>query len=737
MRSSGYRWRDGDCEVTRSICWSPPGCHGGCGVLLYHKNGKLVDVAGDQENHFNRGRLCVRGLNIKEALYHPQRLSVPLVRKGDRGQNLWQETSIESALNIIADKFGEIKSKFGAQSVIFAKGTARDIGAYLPRLCYGFGSPNYFGFGPANGNACYRPRVAVSTAILGSLPIPDLGQFDSSVMRNQPAVLPECLLIWGANPIHSNPDGLFGGWVTEAMKWGTELIVIDPQRTWLASRAKHWLQIKPGTDAALALGMIHLLFAEGRIDENFCRDWVIGFEEVRKAVENYTPERVEKITGLKAEEILATTRFFADSKPVGLIWGVAVDMSSGCLGTISGLISLIVLTGNIEIPGGMILQGDPYGVLRRGDELADFPEMKTRRIGAKEYPMIEIGNPYGQPDVLLDQMETDDPYPIRAAWLQGTSVLPSSFADPQRVLRLFDKLDFTVFVDPFLTPAAAAFGDLVLPVAMYPEKDSLFVHYPQLGAINKAVNPPGECRSDAEIILSLGKKIAPEAFPWENVVEWLDRRLQPAGLTFTELREKGSLVPPMEYQKQVVGKLRTDGKPGFDTPSGKIELKSSILESCGLNPLPHFVDSLSRLQNQYGEEEYPWILTTGSRKPYYFCAEHRHLPSLRKLQPDPVVQIHPQTAQIFGIISGDTVEIASPFGSCIMKAEITNRFQADVIHCDFGWWFPEEKGDYPHLFGFLRSNVNSLLPSGLQGPGGFGYPFRGFPCKIKRMENPD
>ena len=736
MPASGYKWRDGQCEVTRSVCWSPPGCHGGCGVLLQHKNGRLIKVDGDPDNRFNRGRLCVRGMNVLEAVNHPQRLKVPLLRKGRRGENLWRKASMNEALDIIAGKFLDFKSQYGAESVIFCKGTARDIGAYLPRLCYGFGSPNYFGFGPGNGNACYRPRIAASTAIMGSLPVPDLGQFDTTGVKDVDLLPPKCILIWGANPIHSNPDGLFGGWITDAMKQGAELIVVDPQRTWLASKAKHWLKIRPGTDAALALGMIHVIMSEGLIDSDFCDDWVIGVEDIRSAAEEYPPDKVSAVTGVEPERIITAARFFAGCKPASLVWGVAVDMNPGCLGTISGLISLITLTGNVEIPGGMVLQSDPFGVLRRGDEIKDFPEITVNRIGADEYPLIEVGNPYAQPDVLLDQMETGKPYPIKAAWLQGTSVVPSSFADPHRVLRLFDKLDFNVMVDVFLTPAAVAFADVILPVSMYPEKDSLFVHFPQLGAINKAVESPEQCRSDAEIILSIGKKIAPDHFPWQNVHEWLDYRLKPAGLTFAELREKGSLVPPLEFAKHVKGKLHKDGKPGFNTPSGKIELNSSILKASGLNPIPHFVDYLSRYQDQYGKERYPYILTTGSRKPYYFCAEHRNMASLRRLQPDPCVQVHPETAAKEDICQGDEVKIFSPFGSCLMKADITDRFDPEVIHCDFGWWFPEKKGASPVLFEVMRSNVNSLLPSGLQGPGGLGYPFRCFICNIKKINSP-
>ena len=737
MQSHFYKWRHSEYEVTRSICWSPPGCHGGCGVLLYCKNGRLVKIEGDPHNRFNNGRLCIRGMKAAEAMYHPQRVKYPLLRAGRRGENHWRRINFDEAVEIISQKFSVVKNEFGAESVIFCKGTARDIGGWLSRLCYGFGSPNYFGLGPGSGNACYRPRVAASTAVMGGLPVPDLGQFDNKYSCDENHPSPRCILIWGANPIDSNPDGLFGGWITDLMKKGTEIIVVDPQRTRLASKAKHHLRVKPGTDAALALGMLNVIFESGLIDQEFCPKWVLGLEDVKTVAEDYPPGKAAALTGLNPNDITEAARFFAGNKPANLVWGVAIDMNPGCLGTIQSLISLMALTGNIENPGGMVIPGGTFGVKRRGDDISDFPNIKVKRIGAHEYPLLEIGSPYAQPDILLDQMETGEPYPIKAAWIQGAGVIPSAFADPERVLNLFKSLDFNVMVDVFLNPAAAAFADIVLPAAMYPEKDSVYVHFSQLAAVNKAVEPPGDCKSDAEIILALGKKLAPDYFTWNDVREWLGYRLAPSGITFAQLRESGSLTPPIEYAKYAVGKLRKNAEPGFETPSGKIELNSSILKKCGLNPLPHYEDYTSEYRNRFGKKKYPYILTTGARKPYFFCAEHRNIESLRRLQPEPLAKIHPQDASKSGVNDGDYIKIYSPFGSCAMKAEISGSFPPGVVHCDSGWWFPEKDGAEPNLFGVRGVNVNALLPSGLQGPGGFGYPFRCFICNIKKIDDND
>ena len=697
------------------------------------KDSRLVKIEGDKANHFNRGRLCVRGRNIIEAMYHPARLQQPLIRSGERGENRWREASLPEAADLIAGKFLDIKKRFGAESVIFCKGTAFDIGAYLPRLCYGFGSPNYFGFGPGNGNACYRPRVAVSTAVMGRLPIPDLGQFDTSQNEDYHFTPPKCILIWGANPVKSNPDGLFGGWITDLMKSGGEIIVVDPQKTELAVKAKHWLRLTPGTDGALALGMLNVIFEEELYDKKFCGEWVTGLEDVKAAAAEYPPEKAASITGVTKNDIVKAARFFAESNPANMVWGVSVDMNPGCIGTILSLLSLMTVTGNIENPGGMVLPSDPFGVKRRGDSISDFPEIKLKRIGAEEYPLIETGNPYAQPDVLLDQMESGEPYPIKAAWIQGTSIIPSSFADPERVIKLFKSLDFIVFADIFMNPGAMALADVILPAAMYPEKDSLYVHFSQLGAINKAVEPLGECRSDGEIILEIGRRIAPDYFPWNNIHEWLDYRLKPAGMTFAELKEKHTLKPRIEYAKHASGRLRPHCMHGFDTPSGKIELNSSVLRKMNLKPVPHYRDYTCGYWDEYGKDDYPFILTSGSRSVYYFGSQQRNIAFLRNKRRFPIVHINTADAQVKGVNTGDWLNIYSPFGNCKMKAEVSEKFPKGVIHCDSGWWFPERKGEEPELFGVRESNVNALLPSGLQGPGGLGYPFRCFICNVEKI----
>jgi anaerobic selenocysteine-containing dehydrogenase len=329
----------------------------------------------------------------------------------------------------------------------------------------------------------------------------------------------------------------------------------------------------------------------------------------------------------------------------------------------------------------------------------------------------------------LEQLASGKPYPIKAAWIQGAGIIPSGFVQPKKVIQLFNSLNLIIIVDIFLNPAAVALADIILPAAMYTEKNSLYVHFSQVGAINQALSPPGECKSDAEIILSVGKKIASEYFPWKNVLEWIDYRLQPGGIDFAELRMVSALKPSVSYARFAEGLLRSDKKTGFQTPSAKIELFSQVLKNCNLNPLPYYESSFEYKDKQQNQD-YPYILTTGVRKPYFFCMEWRNSPSLRHYQSDPEVCINPEDAKLREISNGDWIKIYTPYGKCQMKARVCNRFPVGVIHCDSGWWFPEKKPE--RLFDIGSCNVNALFPLGLTGSSGLGFPFRSYFCNIEK-----
>jgi len=741
LKAPSWTWEEDDHRVVRSVARTGPGCHEGCGVLLYVKDGKLVKVEGDPDFPFNQGRLCPRCLALPQVVYHPDRLTHPLRRVGKRGEGKWKRITWEEAYDEIVRSFNDVKKKHGPESVIFCHGTARDIGPYVAKLAYSFGSPNRVCFGPLQGHACFAPRRTTLAATTGGMEVADCAQFFADRYEEKQWKAPQCLIIWGTNPLSSNPDGFLGHWIIESMKRGTEIIVVDPRKTWLATRARTWMQIRPGTDGALALGMLNVIINEKLYDEEFVRRWTHGFDELKKRVQDYPVEKVSEITWIPKDKILEASRRYAAAKPAAIQWGVAVDQTKECIPTSHAIIALWTITGNLDVPGGNVFRGSSFEYeATLGKEFNPLtPELRKKKIGTGIYPLLD--QPYyvhAVGSVAIDQIFTGTPYPIKAAWIQATNSFVCGSADPRRIYDSFKKLDFVALVDLFMTPTAAAFADIVLPVSTYAERDGVGVaggNVSSIGVTNQAIEPVGECKSDMEINLELGRRLNPQAWPWQNVREMFSEMLKPTGLTFEELRNRGFVYDKFEYRKYEKGLLRPDRSPGFNTPTGKVELYSTEFEKCGLDPLPYYEEPPeSPVATPEIARDYPLVLTTGARSSESFLSEHRQIPLLRQMNPDPVTEIHPETAGKLGIKDGDWIYIENRHGRCQQRAKLTTGIHPGVIQSQHGWWFPEEPEAEPSLFGAWKSNINLLLPSGWVGRSGLGYPFKAQMCRVYKKE---
>jgi anaerobic selenocysteine-containing dehydrogenase len=737
-KSNKWTWEEDGMKVVRSIARTPPGCHEGCGVLLYVKDGKLVKVEGDPDVQSSQGRLCPRCVALPQVVYHPDRLLYPLKRIGNRGDNRWERITWSEAYDTITQKLGDIRQQYGAESVLFCRGTGRDTD-HINRLADTFGSPNAASF--LYGNCCLSPQIAVQETILGNIAVPDCAQFFPDRYQNPKWKVPACLVIWGNNPLIANSNGFLGHWIIECMKRGSELIVIDPRRTWLATRAKIWLQIRPGTDAALALGMLNVIINEKLYDTDFVQKWTYGFDQLKTRVQEYPPEKVAEVTWIPREKIIEAARFFATSKPAAIKWGVATEMSKECVSTTQAQIALWTITGNLDVPGGHIITNhtSESGQSNKWFSKTLSKEQQKKRIGFEKYPFLSHLGRVATGSI-ADQILTGKPYPIKAAWIQGTNPIAGNAAEPKKVYEALRKLDFVVVVDLFITPTIAATADIVLPAAIYAERDGLGIPRPPVmrsffGATNKAIDPVGECKSDLEIDFEMGKRLNPEAWPWKDVQEILDEMAKPFGFTFEELREKSAVCAEFGYRKFEKGLLRPDNQEGFNTPTGKVELYSTEFKKCGLDPLPYFEEPPeSPVSTPQIARDYPFVLTTGARSWAYFLSEQRQISLLRQMNPDPITELHTETAQRLGIKEGDWIYIESKYGRCKQKAKLTSGIDPRVICSQQGWWYPEKSGAIPDLFGVWEANVNLLLPGGWTGKSGHGYPYKCQMCRVYKME---
>jgi len=740
-----------DMTMHKTVAWSAgTGCHGGCGQKVFVKDGRMVKIEGDENHPWNQGRSCPRVLALTQYMYHEDRITRPQKRVGARGEGKFEPISWDEAFDTIEARLNEIKQKHGAESVIFAQGTGRDIGAPITLLAYSFGSPNWAQLG-LSGQSCYTPRLGSMKAVMGDFGVVDCSQFLEKRYEDPAWEPPEVIIVWGQHPPNGCPDAFFGHWIVDCMKRGSKIIAMDPRNTWTTSRAVHHLQLRPGTDGALALGLLNVIINEGIHDKEFVAKWVHGFEQLRERVQQYPVEKVAAITGVPPEQIVAAARMFAKAKRGAIHWGVPIDMCPDSTAVAHAIICLWAITGNIDIPGGQVIARPSHGVSSypySTEELIQLygaelvKRMNEKRIGADVYPMVKNFRAWAQPDMAIDQIYSGKPYPMKAAWIQTCNILGGQAARAEFHYEALKKLDFIVVVDLFHNPTSMALADIVLPAATFPEKDSIRSWWAPLCIIKKHVQV-GECKSDWEINFELAKRFNPEGMKrWNTVEDLFDERLEPSGLTFKDLNKQGGWKMPPDgpskpYRRHERGLLRPDKKPGFCTPSGKVEVYCETFKEWKLDPLPFYTEPpQSPLSTPELHKKYPLVMITGARSQLYFHSEHRMIPWLREKMPDPYVEIHPETAAKYGIYEGEWIHLENDMGKVKRKAHITLKVKPTEVQTMHGWWLPELPGKAPDLFGVWDYQINKIIPGPQCSKSGFGGgQYKTTLCTLSKIEH--
>ncbi|UWG98397.1 molybdopterin-dependent oxidoreductase [Dehalobacter sp. DCM] len=735
-------------KIYRTNAWSPPGCHAvGCGLRIFVKDGELQKVEGDPDQPITKGRLCVRCLTMKEYFYHPDRIKYPMKRVGKRGENKWQRITWDEAYDTIVEKYHECVEKWGVNSVSVFAGTGREACRYHTPLCLGvFGSKTIVH--PNSGWSCLVPRQAVMTWILGSAYV-DFDYAAGLPLRYDDPNWepPKYMLIWGRDPLRCNADGMWGHSMVELMKLGTKLITVDPRANWLATRSEYHLQLRPGTDAALALAILDAVIKTDKYDKEFVEKWCYGFDELAERAAQHSPEWAEKITGVPAEDIYAIAECLVQ-KPSSACVGLAIDQNPNTIQIGHALYSIFAITGNMDIPGGLFM-GQPSifpgrAQDKKSSEIHEEPEEEFEGIGYKEFPAIPLIVNTTHPDCTLDTLETGRPYPIKFAFIQSSNLLASSIVvQPSRWYEAMRKLEFIVASDIFMNPTIAGLADIVLPISTSLEHEGIITRTGasqpgQFSAIVKVMENYGETKSDLEICLDLYHRLHPDSDDprWKDTDSYLSSdlaRINGANVTFPELRERVSGQYELEYRKYEKGLLRPDGEPGFNTITGKIELFSTMLGALDEDPLPYYQEpKFSAVSRPDMAKDYPMTMTTGARRFTSFHSEHRQIKTLREIHPWPTVEINSKTAEAKGITEGSWVYVENPWGRAKLNAHLTPTLIEDVVSMDHGWWYPE-KGE-EDMFDVWDCNINNLIPNKENGKLGFGTHFKCMPCTIYRAE---
>lgn len=675
--------------------------HGGCSLLVGVKGNEIVQVKGNPEGYLNRGYTCYKGRVSPDRLTHPNRLQHPLKRSGKRGEGKWQQISWDEALDETAENLLKIKEKYGARAVGFGVGMPKGLEHFVQiRLANIFGSPNVI----ASQDVCHAPREITGVHTCGFYPVADL---------HNPTNL---ILMWASNVTSSNEEGQISSLALEQLKNGTKLIVVDPRRTYLAERADVWLQLRPGTAQALALGFLNVIIEESLYDKKFVEKYTHGFEDLAIHVKDYNPEKVAEITWVPADLIRKAARMYAEARPAALQWGNAIEHDINVFDATRSLVCLMAVCGYLEVPGGNINAHDPkimgLGEFVRADLI---PDKRKEMISThhRVIPRLMTVSPAYFRKAVLE----DVPYPVRGYYGMCTNPLVA-WADSEETYRAFKSLDFVAVAEIFMTPTAAL-ADIVFPIAHQYEMNDIGhygIGHGMILARPKVVEPPGECWPDMKIMNELGKRISPPEYWHDDFEEFLEDVLKPSGLTYREFIEKGYLKGPDRF------KLHEE--KGFRTPTGKVELKLSTAEKFKLKPLPEFTGL-----PEEEDPDYPLILISAKSK-YFLLSSYRWVKRLREKRPHPIVEIHPETAASHGISDGDQVTVETKYGAIRQVARVTDIIHPRVVSAALGWWFPE--GDPATQYDWHSSNFNMLTSIGKLGKE-FGTPnLKNLPCRIRK-----
>ena len=709
------------------LCFHSPGC----GVIVhFDENGRIVRLETDPQAPLGKV-LCPIAAGVEEVIYSEKRIRQPMKRVGPKGGYDFEPIGWDEAYEIITDNLNRIKAGYGPEATAFYAGTGsyeramkdafklKGAEIYLASsILFPFGSPNTFGV----GSPCYTALGVLAPKLtMGCLHIDMFSDVDNS----------DLIVVWGTDPSNSTPPALFEQLKTAAAE-GAEIIVIDPRRTAAAElQGSQWIPIRPGSDGALALGLCHVLIRDNAYDKPFVDEWTVGFEAFADYVEAFTPERVEALTGIARETIEDLAERIVDAEGASYVMYTGLEYTKSGVQNIRAVMVLWALAGQLDVPGGRCFLGRGRTLPLATEHQVATPGVENS-IGAGRFPVYAHycgGEPHASllPRAIVDE----DPYPVRAMIILGASLL-TSWPNPSLWQRALEKLDFLVSVDLQLT-RDAAYADLVLPATTAFEQDSYCYYGNAVRYREKMIEPVGEARPAYRIMVELAERLGfGERFPRHPDVLLADI-LAKSGMTLPELMRadrKVFSIPsvPMDYRKWEKGLLRADGQPGFETPSGKFEIRSTVLEQHGYDGLPVYEESdETPLSDPDLHRRFPLILGTGPFKPdMKSCL--RAVPRFMKAFPDPMVQMNPADAEERRIGTGDWVVIKTARGQVTMKAFVTDAIMAGFVYAPVGGGGPLGTDSWQ------QANVNELTDD-RQVDAISGFPvYKTLLCQIKKKK---
>lgn len=679
----------------------------GCGIYAFVKKGRFTRVAGMKESPINQGAVCPKGQAAPQWVYSSDRLKKPLKRIGAKGEGKFQEISWDDAIGIVTEKLKQQKKQYGPETLAILGPASRSYNPYMGRFLTVHGSPNY-----GHSGICAAQRTFSFAYTLGGTPTCDYEKSD-------------VIIVWARQPIYSAPAMSGAKDFIAAKKRGAKIIAIKPSAETDVGMADMWVPLRPGTDAALALAMLHVIVKENLIDDQFVEKYCYGYEKLKVHVQKYSPDWGEKITGVPAVQIREVARVYATAKAATIDLGNGVEHAPSSSDAIRAVAILMAITGNLGKPGGNIIKGAASGegdMPRGGVGLKEkYPQEMVDKLVGPEFPKVfqpfmgGITSAYYR---IFDSVLTEKPYPVRTIIAPGTQPTVST-RGTKRVVEALKKLDFYVVVDVTRT-ADMNFADIVIPVATTYESDHPFESGANwIMARSKVIEPLSDYKSIYQFFLDLGIQMGYGADFWNgSMVDCMNYQLKPFNMTIDQLRKH-----PIGIFYESSRESKTNENDDSDStnrgywlngasylPQGKVAIYNTTFEREGFNPLPEWREPPESLTGTPElVSKYPLVLSDYHTSKCYASSWLRNVTYLREIQPYPMLHIHPDTAAAREIKNDDWIIVESPHGWMKVKAEIYPGIRPDTVMILHGWWQGCKElgfGDFP--IGDGGANVNNM-----------------------------
>lgn len=728
-------------KATKTMCTT---CHARCGVVVYSdEDDRIVRIEGNPDNPKSRGTICGAGMSEREIHNNLDgRILYPMKRvdwdpngernQKNRGNSPFERISWDDALDILASECMRIKDEYGPEAIITGQGTGRTTNHWHCRLNSSLGLE---GWSLTPTHVCLMPHILPNAFTLG------IYSGASGDIKNS-----ETVVLWGQNP---TLERAWAGALYARQAEGAKLIVIDTRFQDMSKHADVALQPFPGTDAALALAFMHEIIENGWYDQEWIDNWTYGFDELAERVKEWTPEKAAEICRVDAGDIRRAAMMMGTNGPVGMMIG----LGPGCMHTnaiqngralacLQGLLGWLDKKGGITVPVAFDVMLDDRITLWDPEKQPGRPDLFT--FGGEEHPLYKVFGRSNDPDATFRAIITGKPRPVKAfIAIANDPLLCYENTNQTYEAMTSENLDFICVKDFYFSPTSKL-ADLLLPSSDWSERctydeelDGTLLH-----TFDQAVKAPGECKDDWWFFLQWGKRIDPEHWWWKDekeMVLWRLKEFYGYDLTWEEFQSKPYRMMvetdgtgEVLYEKYKLGKIRPDGKPGVNTPSGRVEFWSDSLAAFGYDPLPDFTWPYESPQNNPDlAEKYPLTVVTGHRVYSFFHSAWTNIPSQRKLYPDPFCLIHPSDAKKYGVTDGEWITISSPRGHIISKAQITYECKEGVVFVPRPGWRDECKELGLPGYGWNKANGNILVPSNPAEPGYGATAMRSSLCKIE------